>query len=609
MPHKPGIGAIFGITSEEGVAAQKRVVLMDRSNLSVVAKTTADANGGYVFNGLNPDTNDYLVFAVDDDGSPPKEAIIHDYIQPIPAYQGATFIGNWEKRAMSGDPISGFFGLLDQNGSPIEISGHTPYFEGNGVTYGQTSLTPGAPHIPSTALNNCALGFGMRTSFDIFTAPTKVSLEWVFRRSSVSTARHAGVGLFTSADSSSYAHAGNSYGFTSDTTYTSSIAALSYNPADAVLRAYNRNGSSLEGPWGNWREVANVNLSTYPDDVHVVLAMTYADTAVLYVNGAPVATVSLGGQNAVPWRSRDDSWPMGTAIFGNINDSGTYKVLGRYTTVLSGPVVAYDRMLSAQEVLDRYNDLMVGTTPAETGYAKEILLDHPHYYYRLREPDGTSGRFADWLTQSAGNRRALTIYNPSGIDYAQRSPVVGGSAVKFNGAAAARGDFVIESSSSQRELSFAFIIEPTVALPTANELIVGNYNTSGVMVTAVFRNTNGQLVLRTREGGIDTNYTFTTALAAGVRKFVVITLNKGTTKAKLYLDGTLVETLTTTGTFLDQQISHAAAYHETMIGGQVNDARNGVSLPFRGYLSEVAFFSYELPASRVKAHYDARSVV
>lgn len=607
MPHRPGIGAIFGITSEEGVAAQKRVVLMDRSNLSIVAKTTADANGGYVFNGLNPDTNDYLVFAVDDDGNPPKEAIIHDYIQPIPAYQGATFIGNWEKRVMSSDPISGFFGLLDQNGSPIEISGHTPYFEGSAVTYGQTSLTPGAPHIPATALNNCALGFGARTSFDIYTAPTKVSLEWVFRRSSVSTARHAGVGLFTSSSADSKAD--TNYGFSFDSYYNSSIAALRYNPADAVLRAYNQNGSMYTGSWDGWREVANVNLSTYPDDVHVVLAMTYADTAVLYINGAPVATVSLGGQNVVPWRYQSSDWPMGTAIFGDINNSGNNKVLGRYTTVLSGPVVAYDRMLSAQEVLDRYNDLMVGTTPAETGYAKEILLDHPHYYYRLREPDGTSGRFADWLTQSAGNRRALTIYNPSGIDYAQSSPVVGGSAVKFNGAAAARGDFVIESSSSRRELSFAFIIEPTVALPTANELIVGNHNTAEVMVTAVFRNTAGKLVLRTREGGIDTDYTFTTALAAGVRKFVVITLNKGTKEAKLYLDGALVETLTTTGAFLDQQNSYAAAYHETMIGGQVNDARNGVSMPFRGYLSEVAFFSYELPASRVKAHYDARSVV
>ena len=41
MPHKPGVGAIFGITAEDGVAAQKRVALMDRSNLKVVATTTA----------------------------------------------------------------------------------------------------------------------------------------------------------------------------------------------------------------------------------------------------------------------------------------------------------------------------------------------------------------------------------------------------------------------------------------------------------------------------------------------------------------------------------------------------------------------------------------
>ena len=39
MPHKLGVGAIKGIVSEDGVVSQKRLLLIDRSTLKVIAVT------------------------------------------------------------------------------------------------------------------------------------------------------------------------------------------------------------------------------------------------------------------------------------------------------------------------------------------------------------------------------------------------------------------------------------------------------------------------------------------------------------------------------------------------------------------------------------------
>ena len=205
MPHRPGIGAIMGIVSEDGVASQKRVTLMDRSNLKVVARTTSDENGAYLFNGLNPDTNDYLVLAVDDDGNPAKEAIIHDYIQPIPAYQGATFMGNWEKRMQSYYPASGWAGVFDAAGAPVGVSSTGYVTSGPSVTFGGESLTPGAPHLGSILVAGSSIGFNPRTIDNrMYKNPLRCTMEWVFRRSSVPAGQNAGIAaLAGSSDMSS----------------------------------------------------------------------------------------------------------------------------------------------------------------------------------------------------------------------------------------------------------------------------------------------------------------------------------------------------------------------------------------------------------------------
>jgi hypothetical protein len=610
MPHKPGVGAIFGITSEDGVAAQKRVVLMDRSSLKIVAKTTADTDGAYSFTGLNPDTNDYLVFAVDDDGAPAKDALIRDYITPIPAYQGATFIGNWTKRVLADYPVAGWLGQFDASGNPIHVADLEWATLGGTTTFAQPGLTPGATHLGAIQLDGSA--FGVRARRDMsrgYSQPGRFSLEWVFRRSSATTDRQPTL----------VAH-GTSYGDSETASYntlTTQIAtsvvrlyvALRYIHATQELVAYNSSAASTAGDnlWSAWREIGRVSVSTLPDDIHTVLTVEYGFQAKIYVNSTLLATFSLAGQNAfVAARNNDTKTStLGCCVVGQTTDLANV-VLGRATTVLTGPFALYvGKILTDAEVLARYNDLMVGTTPAETGYAKEVLIDQPMCYYRLNESDHTNG-FADWVTLNEPLRRA-TIFNGNAITYNQPSPVTGQTGCVFAGGAA-RTDLGPSTSSSRRGLSFEFIHEQATN-PTSDQWIVANTNEAETVHSGVFIDTNRRLNLRTVESTANTTVNFpNTEITAGVRRHITITLDKTLLQAKLYIDGVLVETVSTTGTLLDIAYISAFRTRETHIAGIVNDARSAATGPLTGYLSDVAFYSQALTASRIAAHYAAMSI-
>ena len=162
MGHKAGIGAIFGIVTEEGVVKpDSPVVLLDRENKKIVRRQNTDVNGGFTFNGLNEQEATYMVFATDEDGAEPKNALIQDRILPVPAYSGATLWANWEYVARrdgamtvwSGDYYEAPGGdIYPYDSQSLEMASAYPVpcrLEGAGST-GLSVLAPpaGAPHIP-----------------------------------------------------------------------------------------------------------------------------------------------------------------------------------------------------------------------------------------------------------------------------------------------------------------------------------------------------------------------------------------------------------------------------------------------------------------------------
>lgn len=593
MPHRQGIGAIYGIVTEDGAPARKRIVLMDRTTLSVVARTVSDENGAYAFAGLNPDTNDYLALAVDDDGAPCKEAICHDYLQPVPAHQGATFWGNWGKRALRDYPVTGWMGTADGGGAIHGLT--TPILqEGSAVALAE-SITPGAPHLASLNLTAASIAVAARPDNKrSLSAPLCVSLEWVFARGE----NPIGV-LATSAV--------NNQSITTITAHFCALAVLHYDPATQRITAYNNtNGSSSSSSnsnrvWRNWRALGFSDLSGAGEVVHVVLTIEYGFEARLYVDGALAEVFSLAGQGDKITNAQSC---VGALVFGAIPTDINQEVFKSPATARTGSFLFYEAVLSAEAVAARYADLMVGTSPAETGYAKEVLLDAPMYLYRLNEADAAGG-FADWLTDDV--LRVMQVFSPEKIATSQSAPVTGQSAARFNGGAA-KTDFGAMQSASRYELTVDFWLTLNET-PTAMQYIVANTDTDNKVYSGVSVGADGKLTLHTRESSAAKTVTFAPALAAGVTKHVAVTLDKRSRAARLYLDGALADTQSTTATLLDTASITGNAVHRTHIGGMVDAEASSAANTLRATLSDVALYPRALSASRILAHFSAASTL
>ena len=79
-------GRIAGMVQFDGAAqAGQRVVLLYRATLKIVDATVSQSNGRFEFTELYPD-GQYAVIAFDDlIGAPQKNALISDYITPVPS--------------------------------------------------------------------------------------------------------------------------------------------------------------------------------------------------------------------------------------------------------------------------------------------------------------------------------------------------------------------------------------------------------------------------------------------------------------------------------------------------------------------------------------------
>jgi len=123
-------GAIYGIVSEEGaIKVGNEVVLLDHASLSIIAKTLTDQYGGYVFNNLDPDKTDYMLFTVDNDGVEPKNALIKDYVQPV--------------TTANGDLGGNFVGVLDALAPTLSA---IPIYRNGGTAGSTLGCTVARPH-------------------------------------------------------------------------------------------------------------------------------------------------------------------------------------------------------------------------------------------------------------------------------------------------------------------------------------------------------------------------------------------------------------------------------------------------------------------------------
>lgn len=612
MPHKVGIGAIKGITSEDGVALSKRVTLLDRSNMTVVARTSSDSEGGYVFNGLNAETDDYIVMAVDDtaDGSGNfKQAIVYDKVKPFPAYMGATFFGNWAVLAMGKDPICGWLGEVSTNKNKLLTHGNSVYYSTaslSNISISNNSISAGAPQIPTISLANSniliySLYDGGKSG--LVNSPNEMTLEFLLSQSACKS--DIGIGGYISAGD--YPSMNGAY----NDRYNTKMPAPSvdYNYTQKTLSVYYFSSSAKadysQSAANATAAVLNLSVAEYGDILHVVVSMKLQDKLELYVNGNLAQSVSLAS-SAMHIDSTIGS-PMGVIICGKSTAILPHDTTATITNGL-GVFAWYDKQFTSNDVLAHYNALIVGSLPNITGYAKEVVLDTPSAYFRLSEPNNIDYTcFSNYLFKSGYNkRRDAKFFNVANIGFGQPSIILGGALAKFNGNSGARAEGV-KALGNTLEYSIEFVAKFEQEKPTENELIFAATNTDEDIFRGVYRSSDNKFYV------YDTSYrTFTTVIDYANLHHYAVVVDKFNAVAKLYIDGLLVETLNTDKTVLPtlSESSHSwAIAGEYMIGGIVNDSLNSINSAMNGTLGEVAIYDHALTAPRILAHYNAKDTL
>lgn len=628
MPHRPGNGAIFGIVSEDAVSKEDfPVTLIDRSNGKLVSRQMSDHNGGFVFNGLNPDTDDYQVVAQDEDNPPYKNAIIRDRIQPVRGYQGASYNGNWRLKAAEYGALAYFDGTSsmyydeDDSSSGLVHSygAKAPVYLFNGsgnnskkpVFY--PSITPGDPSTPATDLNNGVLVCHARTNtqnpstnyFGVNQDPSHTSLELVADFSSLVSAKYDSGSKWVYFGGFNYRDYKNIF---SDN-YAVNVIKISYNKESKLLRVYiNNGGNNNHYPLYNGNQhtvINNFDMSSFQGVHHIAATVKYGDKATLYIDGQEVERKGISDLNSSIGRhsSNGYGWPGGVAATGNAGKS----TLGGNTGV-SGkvPILAwYSRELTAHEVEDLYKAIMIGTEPQLTGYAKEVYVDRPSIYVRLNEPSGS---------QKAKNQVRLDEkFYPevgSSVSFGHESIVTGGSTAKFTGSKGIRLDNEDASFMTKYGFSIEFIAKPDPELGSVQDIVRCGDHSSNFTGFVVRILSDGALDIIFKSGGGSETVSFSTIIDTSEMHHYLFSVDKIKRTACLYIDGLLEEEVSTEAGFLDVNTSSTETNRRRvfMMGGDINgtnDASNG----YKGLLGEVSSYSNPLSALRAKQHFDALQVV
>lgn len=607
MPHKVGNGAILGIVSEDGVPAQKRITLMDRSNLSIIKRSQSDEYGAYAFTGLNPDTDDYIIFTVDDDGVERKAAIMYDYVKPIPAHQGGFYWANWLRLSNAKEPLCSFIANTTSssaNGAGLNfgVGRYHAVFNGTALALNKESITPAAKNMATIGLENASLArYALNHKAFMTESPaTSISAEWVLDASTVTTSAM----ILLMKSQPTYDGATGDF----DETNGYLLFAIGFNKSDNTISVIRSNGlpqtNKYVSPLNN-----GINVITYslPVDLidtvlHISASIKYGDVCTLYINGVLAQSASLSGTNLKAFEGSDSQYLY--AVLGGASFSAGSPTSNK-TTFDNSIFAFYSDTMSSGEALDHYESLFIDKIPEVTGYLKSVISDFPLCLFRLSDEDD-SAVAVDALRphNKIGNGSALIKYNKTGLEYKSGgSIVVGGAGTYFNGGALL-GVSQFSFPNSGKFASVEFIAKPSVADISNYQVIfsnrLGSLTLFEVRITAARK-----FSVAWNESATPIVTSFNTIISTEIISHYAISIDKELGFAYLFAQGVLVESFAINKTAFDNALSKTIDTEKLHIGGVV-DNLSSVSLPYIGYLSEVAAYPYALTERVVKSHYDAR---
>lgn len=610
MPHKPRMGAIFGIVSENGVAKEASpVYLLDmRRDMGVgqskiLAKQFTQPDGGFVFSGLDPDYSDYALMASDEDGAEPKNALIQDRVQPIPSHAGTGAFGDWYSRVFKDGATSGIVAAPVREQSPQRPLGLT-----SAVVYSvdppSFGISIGVPEIPSminmTTNKNGAMSSYGRTNSAVFTS---ASIELVldvgsFSPTSSNMIIAFGGGVPIGNDDGSFASV---YIGTSKTaaSYGSVMCQLEYSPSSKEFIFYVVTGT---GQQGHVSEASRISAASLTGLNHIVVTYLAAERVSLYANGVLLESKSTAVTMSHSYSSSVDNF---IAVGGS---TGNFFFGAQFSMALA---VGYPLALTATQVLQHYNSLynnnMIGVA---SGYAKEILKSVPCWYYRFDDTDyskGFSGELEARNSQTSlsPSRSLIKLADHELATPMLDSPMLGRntfskpSSMSMKGSSAGLFGYIFKD-----QFSFTCWVNFNLETPSVKEGIVGfEYYQSNAMFFELYRDTDGKIKVLVR--GISSpetiTFAYTPASDTWINLWVVVDKTQPTNPvAHLYAGSEASEPVLVATSIISAGALYTASVH---IGEKYNGAKGlgcvmGSGLD--GRFCEVAMFPLVVTEDRIK---------
>ena len=638
MPHKPGTGAIFGVVSEEGVAKEGApVTLLDMrreegiGKARIIARQLTAADGGFVFNGLNTAYSDYAVFATDEDGVEPKNALIRDRITPVPAHSGSTWLFNWRTNAI----MLGAVGVLAPYPA-IESVAPRPFEYPTGGNQLCTMDTDFAPEMYGTAFAANTVYPLMQVRPDghigMYTPPllghtasttVRFTIEWWLDLDDIAGTADP---VLICGDVSCH----SDFQFTSFI-YTSTIAAgttgnfsspasmLHFERATKIMRArvFTNTGTSFDNFYSTQgtSQVVSYNCSSLTGVHHFVFVYRSGGTSELFVDGSSVAINYASPTYVLINGNSFGYWPIKQRIMviGGMYGGVTYALGGQFRT---GPAAWYLRALTASEVLQQYRNMTQETLPVVTGYVRKLFEYIPAFYYRMNDvtvsaTDHMQG-LKNWARYVGRVRQHLLSVsgNPGDYAFSELSPVLGGNSIRFLGGAS--GYFKEDQCSyisigNRHQMTFCGWVK-VAATPSSTVQIFETRNVIDRSLCTVRLNASRQLVFVVDIGG---NQTFTFneyTLPLNTWQFVcvVVSLYSSDRTIRLYVGSdTVAPELKATKTLMDGFMYDAL----NLTDARSNSLLTSIGQGFNGWLAELAVLPMALSAADVQAVWEAKDSV
>ena len=583
MPHKAGIGVIRGIVSEDGIPSQKRVTLMDRTNLRRLSTIVSGADGDYTFGGLDPETDDYMIFSLDDDkeaGGNYKDPIIFDRVRPVSAVIGARQMGEWFYLAQKQGLRASYVPILaSPNSNPNSINSGSGFGASNWFPVGANQIdgrnmtvVPVIPNLSNVKLESSVAACYATSEpnyLSNYNTWSVVSLEWVIDLNDVS----GNPGLFHLPWNRYYYSpaiaTSGSHKVSASSSFYGVNGYIGYIPGRRAIQiGYNNNSNDAEYILGSPFSQALNNISSYSSQIleyilpaelasttlHIVAVIVQGSSTVMskiYVNGVKVAEKYLTASRPVSTSERMVHHLMLGGSLASGKTLNTEVAFGDFTNAIQKTSLAalyYNKNFTDAEVLEHYNALFnpdrTPTIPTDTGYMYEVKLRRPFIFFPLNESIAENGSLSvveDGVAKWSLGR--VTISNT--ITNTETSIVLGRTLLDFNNGALANTAVSTAFAPASDGVSIAFVASPKIATPAKSETLfqhsnraANDYNCYFAVSWGVYRNTLGKFQV-----SYGSTVTFNTLPEVGVQHHYCFTLDIPSGTAQMYVDGILVETI------------------------------------------------------------------